>query len=74
VFDSFPFDEWSDEITAFWTFGPENSTGTYILTVLGVVVMVVALVWFVVLEKQKLDAQAAFLRSTGALNPPPGRE
>jgi hypothetical protein len=74
MFDSFPFDEWGDDITAFWTFGPENSTGTYILTVLGIIVMVVALIWFVVLEKQKLDTQAAFLRSTGALTPPVGRE
>jgi hypothetical protein len=70
VFDSFPFDEWSEEITAFWTYGPENSTGTYIMTVLGVLAMVIALVWFFVLEKKKLESQAAFLRSTGALDPP----
>lgn len=70
MFDSFPFDEWSEDISAFWTYGVENSTGTYIMTALGVVVMVVALVYFVVLERQKLDAQAAFLRSTGALDPP----
>jgi hypothetical protein len=70
VFDSFPFDEWSEDISAFWTFGVENSTGTYIMTALGVIAMVIALVWFFVLENKKLDSQAAFLRSTGALDPP----
>jgi hypothetical protein len=68
VIDSFPFDEWGEDIAAFWTFGPENSTGTYILTVLGVIVMVASLVAWVMLEKRKLEAQAALLRSAGGLH------
>jgi hypothetical protein len=78
VFDAFPYDEWGEEITAFWTFGPGGSTGTYILTVLGVLLMVSALVGFVVLENRKLAAQAALLRSaagiagSGTVPPGPG--
>lgn len=67
MFDTFPFDEWGEEIAAFWTFGPENSTGTYILTVLGIALMVVALVGWVVMEDRKLQVQANKLRSAGIL-------
>ena len=68
MIDSFPFDEWSEDVAAFWTFGPENSTGTYILTVLGIAVMLASLIAWVVLEKRKLDAQATLLRSAGGLS------
>ena len=75
MFNSFPFDEWSEDIAEFWTWGGANSTGTYILTVLGVIFMVVSLVGFVAMEKKKLDNQAARLRAAGGLaavqsNPP----
>ena len=70
MIDSFPFDEWSEDITAFWTFGPENSTGTYVLTVLGVIVMIVSLIGWVWLENKKLSAQAELLRGAGALPGP----
>jgi hypothetical protein len=63
MFDAFPFDEWSEEIAEFWTFGREGSTGTWILTILGFVVMCIAIVGFVVLEKRKLEAQVAALRA-----------
>ena len=66
MFDAFPFDEWGEDIADFWTFGGGGSTGTWILTVIGFVVMCVALVWFVVLEKGKLDRQATALREAGA--------
>jgi hypothetical protein len=69
VIDSFPFDEWTDDIAAYWTFGPENSTGTYILTVLGIILMVASLIAFVLLERKKLDAQAQLLRGGGILPP-----
>jgi hypothetical protein len=69
VIDSFPFDEWSEDITAFWTFGPENSTGTYVLTVLGIILMVGAIVYWVWLENKKLTAQAELLRGAGGLPP-----
>jgi hypothetical protein len=69
VIDSFPFDEWTEDITSFWTFGPENSTGTYVLTVLGIILMVAALIYWVWLENKKLAAQAELLRSAGSLPP-----
>ena len=70
MIDSFPFDKWSEDITAFWTFGPGGSTGTYILTALGVIAMVAAFVGFVVLEARKLNAQAEFLRAAGGFPVP----
>ena len=72
MIDSFPFDEWSEEVADFWTFGPGNSTGTYILTVLGIILMLAAIVGFVVLEHRKLSAQAEALRSAGGLPTPAG--
>jgi hypothetical protein len=72
MFDTFPFDEFSEDLTAFWTFGPENSTGTYVLTVLGIILMVVAIVGWVWLENRKLTAQAALLRAAGGLPSPGG--
>ena len=47
MFDSFPYDEWSDTVTDFWTFGGANSTGTYIMTVLGCILMVASIVGWV---------------------------
>jgi hypothetical protein len=72
VIDSFPFDELSEEVTAFWTFGPQNSTGTYLLTVLGIILMIVSLIGWVWLENKKLTAQAALLRAAGGLPAPGG--
>jgi hypothetical protein len=69
VIDSFPFDSWEDVTTTFWTFGPENCTGTYILTVLGILFMVAAIIYWVILEEQKLNAQAALLRGASGLPP-----
>ena len=66
MFDAFPYDEWSEEITTFWTFGVEGDTGTIILTILGVLLMVGSLIQFVRLESKKLDKQTAALRSAMA--------
>ena len=58
-------DGWSDQISAYWTWGPGGSTGTWILTILGIILMVVALVaWFYV-EDQKMKAQVKRLRASG---------
>ena len=72
MFDAFPYDEWSEDIAGFWTFGPGSSTGTYILTGIGVAVMLIAFVWFVRLENGKLLRQQAALRASGALDRPRG--
>jgi hypothetical protein len=72
MFDAFRgHDKWDDTITTFWTFGNEGDTGTIILTILGVLLMIVSLVWWVRLESGKLDRQAAALRR--AMGPPPGQ-
>lgn len=71
MFDAFPFDEWGDGIADFWTFGPANSTGTYILTVLGVLLMIGSLIGFVRLESGKLARQADALRRAARPVPPP---
>jgi hypothetical protein len=72
MIDSFPFDEFSENVTSFWTFGPEDSTGTYILTALGVILMVAALIGCVWLENRKLWAQAELLRAAGGMPAPGG--
>ena len=69
MFDAFPFDEWGEEITTFWTFGVEGDTGTIILTILGVILMIASLIAFVRMESGKLDRQAAMLKQ--AMGPPP---
>jgi hypothetical protein len=70
MFDAFPFDEWSEDVAEFWTFGGQGSTGTWILTILGFAVMLIAFWGFVVLENRKLTTQAHRLRGTGALEKP----
>jgi hypothetical protein len=71
MFDSFPFDEWSSDIADFWAWGGANSTGTYIMTVLGIVFMVASLWGFVVLEKGKLERQTEALRGAAGFGPTP---
>ncbi|HJU48655.1 MAG TPA: hypothetical protein VJ689_10990 [Gaiellaceae bacterium] len=70
MFDAFPYDEWGDDITTFWTFGVEGDTGTIILTILGVLLMLISIVWWVRMEAVKLDRQAEALRQ--AMGPRPG--
>jgi hypothetical protein len=66
MFDTFYGHEaWDEKVTDFWTFGPHNSPGTYVLTVLGIILMVVALIGWVWLEHKKLTAQAERLRAAG---------
>jgi hypothetical protein len=71
MFDSFPYSSWDEATAEFWTWGGQGSTGTWILTILGVAVMLVTFVGFVRLENGKLARQAAALRATGALDRPP---
>jgi hypothetical protein len=70
MFDAFPYDEWSEEIAEFWTFGGEGSTGTWIMTAVGFAVMLISFVGFVRLEQQKLAQQVARLKAAGALDRP----
>ena len=56
---------WSDKVGAFFTFGPGNSTGTYILVVLGIALFIAALIAWVYTEDQKLSHQADKLLKQG---------
>jgi hypothetical protein len=58
-------DGWTDQITAYWTWGPGESTGTWILTILGIILMVVAILAFFYVEDQKMKAQVKRLRASG---------
>jgi hypothetical protein len=79
MFDSFPYDEtWSelgDKVGAFWTFGPGaegGRAGTYVMTVLGIILMVVSLIAWFWLENRKLRAQTELLRAAGGFPAPGG--
>lgn len=72
MIDSSPVTEWSEEVAAFWTFFSDDKTGTYVLTALGIIVMVAALIGWVWVEHRKLTAQADLLRTAGALPAPGG--
>lgn len=66
MFDAFRGHEaWGETVTDFWTFGPHNSTGTYVLTVLGCILMVASIIGWVWLENSKLTAQADRLKAAG---------
>lgn len=67
MFDSFPYDRWSETVTDFWPWGGHDSTGTYVLTALGIAVAATALVCWVWLERRRLERQAAVLRESGSL-------
>ena len=65
MFDAFPYDSWDGVTGDFWTFGGHNSTGTWILTVLGITLMIMSLIGFIRQESQRLDRQAERLRKDG---------
>ena len=75
MIDSFPYSEWSDTVTTYWTFGPAGGaeggslTGTYVMTALGMLLMVVSLVAWVLMEQGKLRRQAEHLRAAGLGGP-----
>lgn len=71
MIDAFPFDEWGEEIGKFWTFGG-GTTGTYIMTALGILFMLAAFYGFVALEARKVRAQAELLRAAGGVPAPGG--
>jgi hypothetical protein len=70
MFDAFPFDEWSEDIAEFWTFGGAESAGTFIQLAIGFIVMLAAFIGFVWLEKRKVEEQAEMLKGSGALDRP----
>ena len=80
MFDTFPYESWygadgetlNQDINGFWTWGPGGSSGTITLTVLGIILMCVAILAWFVLENRKLERQAEALRAMGGLAAPGG--
>ena len=70
MIDSAPIEKWGEKVSVFWTFGPDGSVGTWIMTILGIVAMVAAWIGWVWLENRKLTDQAEALRASGALPAP----
>ena len=56
---------WGDKVAAFFTFGPGYTTGIYILTALGFIFFVLALLAWFSTEDKKLREQAEALRAKG---------
>lgn len=63
--DTFPFESWEEAIgaaqetgAAYFTFGPGGNTATIVLTILGFLVMMWALVAWVVMEDRELAEHA----------------
>jgi len=67
MFDAFPYDAWGPEVADFWAFGGANSTGTYIVTALGLLLMFASLIGFVRQETGRLNDQQARLLKEGML-------
>ena len=67
MFDAFPYDAWGPEVADFWAFGGANSTGTYIMTALALILMFMSLIGFVRQETQRMNEQQARLRKDGML-------
>lgn len=61
----------TDAVTAFFTFGPGFTTGMYVLTILGIALMVLSMVAWVHLENRRLNEAADRLRvkNGGATSP-----
>lgn len=65
MFDAFPYKSWDGVTGDFWAFGGANSTGTYVLTALGVLLMIASLIGFVQQESRRLERQAERLKRSG---------
>ena len=70
--DTFPFETWEEAFDAavetgvgYFTFGPGGNTGTYVLTALGFVVMIVILFAWMRFEDGRLNEHARRLAAGG---------
>ena len=67
MFDAFPYDAWGPDVADFWAFGGANSTGTYIMTALGLILMFAALIGWVRQETGRMNEHEARLQNEGML-------
>lgn len=67
MFDAFPYDAWGPDVADFWAFGGANSTGTYIMTALGLILMFAAIIGWVRQETGRMEEHEARLLKEGML-------
>jgi len=67
MFDAFPYDAWGPDVADFWAFGGANSTGTYIMTVLGIILTFATLIGFVRQEARRMNEHEDRLQKEGML-------
>ena len=72
MIDAFPFRSWlteggdvNQDLTAFWPFAPGGSTGTWVLTIIGMIVTVLAIIAWVYMDDRMLREHAERLRAAG---------
>jgi hypothetical protein len=54
---------WSDQVAAYFTFGPGGTVGVWILTIHGIILMTGAIIAWFYMEDQKMKTQVARLRA-----------
>lgn len=54
---------WTEEVTAYFTFGPGDTTGIYVLTILGIILFAGALVAWVNIEDRHIREATERLRT-----------
>jgi hypothetical protein len=67
MFDAVPYDAGGPDVADFWAYGGGNSTGTYILTALGLTLMLLALISWVRQETRRMNEHEARLMKEGML-------
>jgi hypothetical protein len=86
VIDSFPFTGWftpegavSEDLTAFWPFAGDvagesttfASTGTWVMTIIGMIITVLAIIGWMYMDNRMLTEHAERLRAAGFGRPVP---
>jgi len=67
MFDAFPYDAWGPDVADFWAFGGANSTGTYIMTALGIILFFVSIITWVRQENTRMKGHEERLLKEGML-------
>jgi len=67
MFDAFPYDAWGPDVADFWAYGGANSTGTYIMTALGIILFFAAMIGWVRQESRRMNAHESRLQKEGML-------
>lgn len=72
MIDAFPFDSWDDVTGAFWQYSGGTGSGTWTLTIIGIIVTVAAIIGWVYMDNRMLTTHAKRLRTAGFGQAAPG--